>query len=59
MAKFSGYRTVTVAAALLVYTIALGLGIELPEPNGEQALSVCAVLMFALRMITTGPVGDE
>jgi hypothetical protein len=57
--KVHGYKTVVVAALLFLYALASWSGIDIPEPDGEQALTGGALLMVIMRMLTDGPLGGD
>lgn len=57
MGKFKGYKTIIVGAFLVAYAAAGVLGVEVPAPDGEQALGLAGAVMLILRFFTDGPIG--
>lgn len=57
MGRLKGYRTIIVGGFLVAYAIADMLGIDVPNPDGEQAVALSGAAMLLLRFITSGPVG--
>lgn len=56
--KFAGYRTMVVAAMIIVFAILTEFGIVFPQSD-QQAISdgVIALLMIVMRLVTKTPVG--
>lgn len=63
MSKFreraKGFKTVITGGFLVAYAAAAVLGIEVPVPEGEQALAFTGAVMILLRFVTDGPVGQK
>lgn len=55
--KMKGWKTYSVALFLVLYAIASALGLDVPSPDGEEALALSGAVMMILRFVTTGPAG--
>lgn len=54
--RIRGFRTIIVGVLLVLYALSSVAGIDVPDPDGETALTVTGALMIALRLVTNGPV---
>lgn len=59
LAKIKGYKTLIVAGFLLAYAAASFVGIDVPMPDGSEAIGLTATIMALLRFVTTGKVGEK
>ena len=57
MEKIQGYKTFIVAGLLIVYAVLNWMSIEVPDPDGETALSVGGAFMILMRLVTKTPPG--
>lgn len=57
--RIRGYKTLATGAFLVTYALAGAAGIDVPSPDGEQALVVSGALMIMLRFATSGRVGGS
>lgn len=57
--RFKGYKTIAVGGFLVAYAVAAMAGIEVPTPDGEEAMGLTGALMLILRFVTNGPAGGS